>query len=194
VRTAVHTRRFDEELTVLPWLTPEGIHQVARAMSASEGAIPVGWEAKIRKSLWPSRYLRVCRESFRVVGAYHDVRVVHPFVEAEVLDALGTSGGFRGLHDRAALMRHVFGDLLPEELLQRRTKATFTNPLWTSTSRQFAHDWSGEGVDRALIDSDALRRHWSGGNPHVLSTTLLQAAWLHDHSETQGDLVPDSTH
>jgi asparagine synthase (glutamine-hydrolysing) len=78
-------------------------------------------------------------------------------------------------------MRQVFGDLLPDELIERRTKAGFTDPLWTETAKEFARDWSGEGVDRTLVDPDALRRHWAVDSRLLVSTTLLQAAWLHDH-------------
>jgi len=120
-------------------------------------------------------------ESFDVLGSDHDVSVVHPFVEPRVLDALGTTGGFEGLGDRTGLMRHVFGDLLPAELIERRTKAGFTDPLWTETARRFAREWSGEGVDRTLVDVDALRTHWMGDVRNLVSTTLLQSAWLHDH-------------
>jgi asparagine synthase (glutamine-hydrolysing) len=78
-------------------------------------------------------------------------------------------------------MRHVFGDLLPAELIERRTKAGFTDPLWTGTARQFAREWSGGGVDTTLVDAEALRAHWAGEPRNLVSTTLLQAAWLHDH-------------
>ncbi len=83
-------------------------------------------------------------------------------------------------------MRQVFGSLLPTELIERRSKGRFTDPLWTETARQFARDWSGGGVDSTLVDPDALRRHWAGDVRNVVSTTLLQAAWLHDHSAPSG--------
>ena len=183
VRAAVHRRRAASEMSEVTWLTEEGVAQLTREYGATEGAIPLGWEDKLRAWIWPGRYFRLCVESFAVLGSYHDVAVVHPFVEPKVLDALGSSGGFRGLGDRTDLMRQVFGDLLPAELIERRTKAGFTDPLWTETARTFAREWSGEGVDRALVDPVALRRHWAGESRHLVSTTLLQAAWLHDHGQ-----------
>jgi hypothetical protein len=179
VRTIVHRRRAD--VGELPWLTDEGMKQVIRAHGASEGGIPLGWEAKLRRWIWRSRYFRICQASFRVLGAFDDVTVVHPFVDGRVLDSLASVGGFSGLRDRSDLMRQVFGELLPEELIERRTKGAFTDPLWTGTARRFACEWSGEGVDRSLVDPDALRRHWAGGERNLVSTTLLQSAWLHDH-------------
>jgi asparagine synthase (glutamine-hydrolysing) len=183
VRATVHRRRSRADMGEVPWLTPEGARQLAAAFGASEGAIPLGWEAKLRRWIWRGRYYRICQESFRVLGAFHDVSVFHPFVDGRVLDALGHAGGFRGLGDRTGLMRRVFGGLLPDELLERRTKAGFTDPLWTTTARTFAAEWSGGGVDLTLVDPDALRRHWSGDVRNLVSTTLLQTAWLHDHRQ-----------
>ncbi len=184
VRAAVHRRRSRADMGEVPWLTDEGARQLVHAYGESEASIPLGWEAKIRRWIWPGRYFRVCVESFDVLGSFHDVDVVHPFVERRVLDALGTVGGFPGLGDRTGLMRHVFGDLLPVELIERRTKAAFTDPLWTETARRFAREWSGEGLDETLVDPDALRRHWAGDVRNLVSTTLLQAAWLHDYGST----------
>ena len=181
VRELVHRRRGRADMAEVPWLTTEGQDQLVRAFGASEGGIPLGWEAKLRRWIWPGRYFRLCVESFDVLGSYYDVEVVHPFVERRVLDALGSVGGFAGLGDRTGLMREVFGDLLPVELIERSSKGSFTVPLWTETAMQFARDWSGEGVDRELVDPDALRRHWAGDVRNLVSTTLLQSVWLHDH-------------
>jgi asparagine synthase (glutamine-hydrolysing) len=184
VRAAVHRRRARADMGEVPWLTVEGARQLVYAYGQSEATIPLGWEAKLRRWIWPGRYFRVCVESFAALGSYHDVEVVHPFVEGRVLDALGTVGGFAGLGDRTGLMRHVFGDLLPDELIERRTKASFTDPLWTGTAKAFAQEWSGKGVDETLVDPEALRRHWLGEPRNLVSTPLLQAAWLHDHGRT----------
>jgi hypothetical protein len=181
VRAMVHRRRARADMGEVPWLTEEGQRQLVRAYGLSEANIPLGWDAKLRRWIWPGRYFRRCVQSFDVLGSYHDVDVVHPFAEGRVLDALGASGGFRGIGGRTELMRDVFGDVLPSELVERSTKGSFTDPLWTETAKRFAREWSGEGVDRELVDPDALRRHWSGDVRNLVSTTLLQSAWLHDH-------------
>jgi hypothetical protein len=185
LRAAVHRHRARADLGEVPWLTEEGGRQLVRAYGDSEASIPLGWEAKLRRWIWPGRYFRVCVDSFDALGSDHDVSVVHPFVEPRVLDALGAVGGFEGLGDRTGLMRRVFGDLLPAELIERRTKAGFTDPLWTTTARAFAREWSGGGVDTELVDPVALRAHWAGETRNLVSTTLLQAAWLHDHGESR---------
>ena len=76
-------------------------------------------------------------------------------------------------------MRALFADLLPDEVLARRTKAEFSEPMFGPLTRRFANDWDGHaGLDGRLLDADALRRVWSAPHPHALSATALQAAWL----------------
>ncbi len=181
VRAAVHRRRAHREAGAKPWLTPEAARQAARESGLFESRVPTGWEAGIRRIVWRDRYFRVCVETLSVLGDHHGVRVVNPFLEERVLDALAAAGGFAGLGDRRQFMTALFGDLLPQALVARPTKASFDDPLWTGTARRFASRWSGEGVDGALVDVPALRAHWASTDWHIASTTLLQQAWLHDH-------------
>jgi len=186
VRRTVHGRRRRRELADQPWLTPEGRRQVAQATSRADASIPLGWEAVVRTWIWRDRYFHVCIASFDALGADHGTTVVHPFVDERVLDALAADGGFAGLGDRTTLMNRLFADVLPAEVVARPTKASFTDPLWTQTARHFAASWSGAGVDHDLVDADALRRHWAGEERNLLSTTLLQQAWLHDAKPVTG--------
>lgn len=181
IRAAVHRRRAREELQKLPWLTPAGTRHISTALGRLRGSSPLGWERRVRQRFWRDRYFRVCIETFSVMGDYHDVRMVHPFVDDRVLDALATAGGFGGFGSRGQLMAELFGDLLPERLVRRTTKGAFSDPLWTRTAHAFAAEWSGAGLDEDLVDPVALRRHWLGDDTNVLSTTLLQQAWLSDH-------------
>jgi asparagine synthase (glutamine-hydrolysing) len=192
----------------LPWLTSTGLRAVTSAAAATLAAVPLGWNKVLRDAVWRSRYFTVCQANFGAMGASADVQVFHPFVAGPVLDALANLGGFAGLGGRTNVMRVLCGDLLPEAVVTRRSKGTFTAPLWTSTARDFARAWSGEGLDRSIIDVDALRSHWAVERLNLLSTTLLQAAWLHDNpapgntyaaptassSATDGDSADESGH
>ena len=182
LRSAVHRRRPLTGLGEQPWLTEEGRRQVARAYGSHLGAVPLGWEAKVRRWIWPGRFFRICQASLQRLASDHDVAMVHPFVDGSFLDALGQFGGFRGLGSRTDFLREVFGDLLPTAVIERSTKGGFTDPLWTERAREFAKDWSGRGVDEELVNVDELRRHWRTDDRNLLSTTLLQVAWLHDNS------------
>lgn len=181
IRAIVQRRRARAQLEKLPWLTPSGVGKIAAALGELRSTAPLGWERRVRQRFWRDRYFRVCEETFAILGDYNNVRMIHPFVNGHVLDALASAGGFGGFGTKEQLMTELFGDVLPDRVVQRRTKGSFTDPLWTSTARAFAEEWSGGGVDEELVDPVALRRHWLRDNRHLLSTTLLQQAWLHDH-------------
>jgi hypothetical protein len=75
-------------------------------------------------------------------------------------------------------MRILFGDLLPEKLLSRPSKAAFNAAVWGPGVRVFAADWGGEGVDERWVDAAALRREWLSERPDFGTALLLHAAWL----------------
>lgn len=180
LRLRIHRRRQRPVAKSLPWLTPDGQRGVADAIGASDASVPLGWSRVLRSWIPRDRYFAVCQHSLALLAGGYDVEIAHPFVAPEVLDALAAAGGIGGLGDRDALMLRLFGDLLPEQSLRRGTKASFSEPLWTATARRFAASWSGDGLNRDWVDVDALRRHWLDEQVDLRSTTLLQAAWLHD--------------
>jgi asparagine synthase (glutamine-hydrolysing) len=76
-------------------------------------------------------------------------------------------------------MRLLFADVLPEEIISRRTKALFGESFWGHYSREFGRSWNGEGVNPELVDVDALRGFWVGIPPPPAPTlVLLKQAWL----------------
>ena len=106
---------------------------------------------------------------------------MQPFLEPAVLRAVASQFGARGPADRTAAMRAVFGDLLPEPLLARDSKATFDHAFFAGHSRAFAAAWTGGGVDTALVDVDRVATVWNADQPDARSFSLMQAAWLaHD--------------
>lgn len=163
------------------WLSPRGQRAAALAYAAESASIPLGWGRILRRYVWRYRYIRVCKANFEIVGETYGVRVIHPFVEAPVLQSLAATNPFTGLGDRAALLHALVGDLLPRRLIERTTKAVFTDPLWTQTALAFAAEWSGRGLDERLVDPKKVRATWLTEPRNALSTTLLQAAWLADH-------------
>jgi len=75
-------------------------------------------------------------------------------------------------------MAALFGDLLPEVILERDSKSTFDSIFWNRHARSFATAWGGNGVDGTLVDIEKLRGNWLSSAPDGRSATLLQAAWL----------------
>ena len=179
VQRAVFARRNKAELAAMPWLTADARQQLSAGLAADEATVPLSWARTLRTWFGSQRYFEVCQASFAALGSAYDVAVTHPFVAPGVRHALAAQGGFAGLGNRESLMRVLFGDVLPREIIERRSKASFSNVLWTDTAREFARDWSGQGLDESLVDVAALRRHWSG-DADMRSLALLQTAWLHD--------------
>jgi Asparagine synthase len=177
VKELMHAR----DARAATWLTAEGRVHLRSALAADTVARPLGWGRLLRRWMWRSRYFRVCVENFAVVGRGFDVGVHHPFAEAAVLQAFAEAGPFAGLGGRHEILRMLTGDLLPDEVIQRRSKGGYTDPLWTETAIRFAREWSGRGLEGLPVRPDAVRAAWLRDDRTLLTTTLLQAAWLADH-------------
>jgi hypothetical protein len=113
-----------------------------------------------------------------VLAADHDVFLAHPFHDARVLAALAALPAGKRPATRTDAMRMLVGDLLPEPVLSRSTKARFDDVFWTEASRELVADWRGEGVDPAIVDLDRLRAEWASPTPEAHTFTLLQSVWL----------------
>ena len=107
-----------------------------------------------------------------------DVAVVSPFLKPEVLAELAVAGGPTGFDSRSLAMRQLFGQLLPDNVLTRESKAEFTGALWGPAVREFAAEWSGEGVDERLVRVEGLRREWLSERPDFRTILLLHSAWV----------------
>jgi Asparagine synthase len=180
VREAVLRRRARAKAFGLGWLTRPGVEAVALASARNDRSIPLGWDRILRTWFPVNRYFTLCVDSFAAMGEAYDVRPVHPFIDRGVLDALARTGGFAGLGSRTQLMGRLFGDVLPAQLIQRKTKSSFDIPLWTAETKELARSWSGEGLNTDLIDVSALRHVWQRERPDMRTASLVQKAWLFD--------------
>ncbi|MGB3438068.1 MAG: asparagine synthase-related protein [Actinophytocola sp.] len=160
-----------------PWLRADVEVELARRDAADMAAFALHagrntWQFATR------RCARIGYETVQALGADLNVTYVQAFAEPSLVAAVAAKGGFLGWTGRAATMRSLFGDLLPREVLERRTKALFANAVFTRHTREFARRWDGSGVDTNLVDPDALRDNWLSPTPHAPSMSLLQQAWL----------------
>ncbi|MGH3432935.1 MAG: asparagine synthase-related protein [Thermocrispum sp.] len=163
-----------------PWLRPEAdgelaVRDAADAVASSLHAGRHGWQLTTRRSALRGY------ETVRALGEQLDVTYVQVFAELDVVAAVGAAAGRLGWSGRTSAMVDLFGDVLPREVLERSTKAVFTNAVFTEHSRAFAREWTGEGVEgelAELVDLQALRANWLSGAPHAPSMNLLQQAWL----------------
>jgi asparagine synthase (glutamine-hydrolysing) len=161
----------------LPWLRPAAQRAVSDAWARERAAEPASFR---RRVAWVSR-LRIAalrRHSTAAVAGDVGATADHPFLHPRFVAALGAAGGRLGPGDRTAAVRALFGDLLPDDVLARRTKAQF-NDAWNGPrTRAFVAGWGGGGVDADLVDPGRLAELWRGPRRDARSLLLLHAAWL----------------
>ncbi|HEU4974688.1 MAG TPA: asparagine synthase-related protein, partial [Baekduia sp.] len=118
--------------------------------------------------------------------------VAHPLLHPRVLAALAALPPERRFRGRTAAMAALAGDLLPEAVLRRGTKAGFGAVFAADHARALATRWDGAGVDAALVDRERLRRAWLAPAPDPRALTALQSAWLAKacQAETRSSSAP----
>jgi asparagine synthase (glutamine-hydrolysing) len=173
-RSAVERRRA---AVVLPWLTPSAqaeLHAIRCREAAEE---PARWDRWVP---WYARRraLRMVLQGLQLIADDTRALVVSPLADPLFLASVARQGGRLGIGDRDAATEMLFGDLLPSDVVHRRSKAILDGPFWNRYSRDFALHWNGGGVDATIVDHAALGREWLAPSPHACASTLLQAAWL----------------
>src|SRR6478609_10887559 len=163
-------------LFATPWLRPQAARELAAVARTDAAREPRRWDRRLGYYA-QRRYLHLTVRSLDLLAAPRDVQVRHPLLGSAFLAALAGDGGAMGYCDRTAAMQALFGDLLPGELVRRRTKAEFGRALWRGEARAFAARWDGGGVDPELVDPDRLRAAWDVPSPWFGANTLLQQAW-----------------
>ena len=163
-----------------PWLRPGARREVRRRFVENSVQRQRG-EQHYLERLADSRYLELQQGIVAALTHDADVDLVEPFFEPRFLQALHAGTPEAGFRNRNAAMEHFFGDLLPQALAQRTTKAVFTESFWGADSREFAKRWNGSGLDPSIVDIEVLRNHWLLPKPDMRSATAIQAAWLASH-------------
>jgi asparagine synthase (glutamine-hydrolysing) len=159
------------------WLSAEARHELLSALLRRAAGEPRRWDERVQ---WHarSRPLWLAMRNLDLIGSTDDVEVAHPLLAPDFLAALAAEGKAAGFGDRTSAMRHLFGDLLPADLVERRTKAVFGGAVWREQAIDFARTWSGVGFDPEVVDAERLRAAWMAEHPVFHSWTLLQAAWM----------------
>ena len=173
-------RRLVRPSWPLPWVTwlrPRAQAAATEAAGAAAATEPRRWDRWLG---WYAarRYHRLAVHSIAVLAAARDVRAFHPLIAPSFLSALAAEGGPAGYGERTGVMRKLFGAVLPEALLSRRSKAEFSQAIWRGAAQEFADQWTGAGVDARLVRVEPLREAWRRDMPPLASATLLHIAWL----------------
>lgn len=159
------------------WLRPSVRQQFLQTVLEDDLGEPLNWISGTRRLLRRRSWAHGAR-TMALLAADGDVAYVHPLLDAGFLESLATPAGYLGLPGRTEAMRRFFGDLLPDAILERESKAFFNAVTFNAHARAFAGDWDGTGVDTDLVDADKLRDEWMSPGPHAASSALLQTAWL----------------
>jgi asparagine synthetase B (glutamine-hydrolysing) len=173
-RRVVQRRR---PMAVPDWLTPAATRAFTAALVDRAAGEPRRWDKRLQ---WyaKSRALYLAVTNLDVIALSDDVTVVHPLFDRTFLAVLAAEGGPAGIGNRTEAMRHLFGDLLPAEIIERRSKAEFGRAFWGEQAQDFARSWDGSGIDHDLVDGERLQAAWSEPSPMFHSYTPLLAAWL----------------
>lgn len=166
-----------ERSTAYRWLRPEADALRIQLGAEDHANIPLDWRTAVYRTV-DGRAVRIGVQSLRWAAALHDVSLVNPLMNDAFLTSFARHGGRTGYASRARAMAAVFGDLLPAEVLRRVSKATFNASRFGRHAREFARSWDGTGVDHAMVDPDCLREEWLAAEPHAMTASLLQQAWL----------------
>ncbi len=159
-----------------PWLQPEASRAVDRQMDEWRAAAPLRWNRAVDR-WWRSRYHTMLSASIAALATDAGTQVVHPFLDEAAVATAVRRFGARGPLDRSSAMRELFGDVLPEGVLTRSSKAHFDEAFFSDHSRAFVNEWRGAGVDASLVNPERLVEEWQADQPDPRSFLLIQAAW-----------------
>lgn len=182
LRRLVLTHRRRETLS---WLRPTAQRALRATLAAEEAAEPRVYHERVR--WWRRRRsVRLGFRSLSLLAADAGATIVHPLATSAFGSAAARIAPVGGPSDRGAFMRQIFGNLLPDAVYGRVSKATFDEAFWRIHARALAQRWNGEGVPTELVDAEGLRAQWARPVPDGHTYTLLQAAWLARNTPTRG--------
>ncbi|HYI38590.1 MAG TPA: asparagine synthase-related protein [Thermoleophilaceae bacterium] len=157
------------------WIRPE-VRRLLAEDFARAYAMPLRWDGSIDQ-MWRSRYVQCSRATLAAIAADHDADLRVPFMDPVVLADIAGHAGAAGLGKRESSLPALAGELLPPELFERRTKASFDAAFFHRHARAFAASWDGTGVDPSLVDPELLHAEWLAPRPSANTFSLMQQAW-----------------
>ena len=171
-----HARRIRANA---PWLRAAAVDELVARLLVQPSE-PRACDARL-DHVHRERLHTLARHGIELVAKSEEAQAVTPFLDARFLASLARFLGRRGVGGRTEVMRILAGDLLPEQLITRSTKAVFPEAYCNRHTREFVRAWAGEGVDDGLVDVQHLRALLGDGSDHWWlgrTAILLQSAWL----------------
>jgi asparagine synthase (glutamine-hydrolysing) len=163
-----------------PWLTRGGRMRWRRLSAVDALHEPLRYDRSVRSVLsW--RASRVGTSNAAHVAARQGCRSIAALAHPRVLSALALDGGWRGPQSRGYATRLLGGDLLPDELYARDTKADFLASRFNRHTVATVDAWSGDGAGMDWVDAARLKLAWTARRWHPQMAGLVQTAWLDQH-------------
>ncbi len=168
---------YQRSMPELPWLMPGARNELKREMAEDQARQPIWNAPDLLENYWCDRRRLALTSTLNAYGASCSTAVVHPFEDARFLGAVARARPRVGWLRREDAMKELFGDLLPDALILRRSKANFSNAFFNAFSRSFVETWSGQGLDGSLVDVERLLGTWRQPVVDARTYSLVQAAW-----------------
>ncbi len=158
------------------WLEPELRDRLVATAAELEAAEPRS------TTRWLNYHLRLpwvwqATNNLQALHARLGFRWEAPLLSPAFLGALDGSTRWWEYRGRTALLRRHFAELLPGEIVERTSKASFGNVQFGPHTHEFAQAWDGTGCPDG-VDAERLREHWLSDDPHIGTAMLLHHAWL----------------
>ncbi len=166
-----------------PWLLPQAASRHLALIAEDLASEPLATRASL-EWLLTRRASAMASHNYSVLAREHGLTLVEPLLDPTFVRTLAAAAGTWGFDSRTQVMRALFGGVLPEEIVARRSKAYFNRAFVGEDTRAFAEEWDGGGVEREWVDPEILRDEWLSEFPSAISTPLLHAAWLHTHASS----------
>lgn len=168
-----------------PWLRPHARAHHHRLTAADMASEPLTTPRSL-EWLLSRRVSAMASHNYATLATEHGLTLHEPLLDPLFVRTLARTIGTWGYPSRTDAMRELFGDLLPDAVVARRTKAYFNRAFMGEETRAFAESWDGTGLDPEVVDLEVLRDEWLSEFPSAISTPLLHAAWLAATPQHQG--------
>jgi hypothetical protein len=180
-RAFIRRRMHHDGPPARPWLTAVADEAVTAAMIEDMLKESLHFGRSVRAWI-DARYRTLVFSALGKIAAMNHAAAEHPLADPTFLRAFALERGRRGFVDRTEAVRYLVGDLLPDTLISRSSKALFGDAFWSVHSRHFAREWNGGGLDPTLVNLDVLNQMWRGpASPDGRTKAMFQAAWLAQH-------------
>lgn len=169
-------RRAALEMGSHPWLPHD--YQVAYAdvIAHDNCDAPLRWDRAVVRHAG-RRNVAAMVTNYRRLLEPHGTSVHLPFLDTRFLGAWAAEGGARGFISRTRMMRMLFHDVLPDDVLARTGKGEFSAVAFGPGTRAFMSEWDGTGLPD-VVDAEVLRDVALSPRPFFGAQLLTQRAWL----------------